>query len=529
MPLQLFRNLLPNHNRLHFYFENPNDYLAMLQTRAVKMFTLNNYRINTNVIKVAIDSNLNEATADSITYAVDTRRDSNNNITYFRCYYVNKIEIQSGYAVLSCTIDLWASYFYKASSIELLVERSNKLLTKPIYDDIKAFNIQEYAGVVDSNGAVNGIATPDYMTYYQEIRRYYLVLVVNYNAKQSLDGSNSIATTGCMAIRLDDLRNEYIYDIDPDTTDPQEQAILNMSVIRLAQDWAGGVFGIASSAFSKNDARVVSAYIVRDFAVNNTGFTTLLDSISLLRSKQINANVIILNNSDYSEKVYIRNVDANKQFYFGKVHGGLKLNRIFDNNYMEVYVRFIINASSVQVIAFQGSNQEDITNAFELTITNNVSETTPLRHIAKSIALTLPSAKAYGSGGSAGAVMSGASTIANMLATSFSIDSKIRGDGDALMTFGGSGNYVNIPFKATYYLSLNNEEWNVRMYGATYPNTHYYSLNDLLDANYLITGNNIGHYVKGTIIINGLPKEATDAITSMFNGGIYLYDLRPSQ
>ena len=532
--LYLYRNIQPNTPANRFYlFSDPAQFMDLLDnsSRLVKSVTLDNYRINSNVIKVKIDTTLTETEADKLTYAVENRDG------YFRAYFINSVFIQSGYAILNCDIDLWASYIHKASVGYLNIERCNKVITgeKPIYDDIVAFNEDEHAGVVDSNGAVNGLATADYLTYYQEIRRYYLVLVVNYNAKQNLTGSNYIATTCCMAVSLNDLRAKYIEGIDPEDATPAEEALLDMSVIRMAQDFAGGVYGISAS-LGHNDANVVDAYIVRDFAISQTGFYTNLKSISLLKNgTDLTLEHAILSNSDYSEKLYVRNVDANKQFYFGKVHGGLKLNRIYSNGYHEVYIRFIVSASNVEVIAFQGNNQEDITSAFKLTITNNVSETTPLRAIANAITQTgrVNSAvtkgfKDSGVVGAGGALLSG---IASMVG-GYSIDSKIRGDGDALMTFGGYGNYVNIPFKATYFTSIDDESRKVGLYGATYSKVIYGPLTTNLDyiikqENYL--GSNLfGTYVKAQIIINNLPKNANEYIYNCFNKGIHIQSLIPT-
>ena len=554
--LYLYRNIQPNTPANRFYlFTDPAQFMDLLDnsSRLVKSLTLDNYRINANVIKVKIEDTLTEAEADKLTYAVENRDG------YFRAYFVNSVFIQSGYAILNCDIDLWASYIYKASVGYYNIERCNKVLTgeKPIYDDIVAVNEEEHAGVVDSNGASNGLATPDYYGYYQEIRRYYLVLVVNYNAKQNLTGSDYIATTCCIAVRLDDLRAKYIEDIpaEPKRSDyeteeayqnayntwynnlsaSQREMYFNLSVIRMAQDFAGGVYGISAN-LGKNDANVIDAYIVRDFAVSQTGYYCNLKSISLLKSgADLTLQHAILNYSDYSAKLYVRNVDPNKQFYFGKTHGGLKLNRIFTGDYMEVYIRFIVSASNVEVIAYQGTNQEDITEAFKLTITNNVSETTPLRRIANAIIQTNKVSSSVEKGiekagavGGGGALLSG---IASMVG-SYSIDSKIRGEGDALMTFGGYGIYVNVPFKATYFTSIDDEKVKVGLYGATYSKLRFGPLFNNLD--YIIKNesylgsSNFGTFIKAQLILYNLPKNANEYIYNCFNKGIFIQSLLPT-
>ena len=534
--LYLYHGISPNDKLHHFYFQDVERYLDMLDnnSRISKQINLDNYRINTNIIKVKIDANLTEEDADKITYATEVRRNTSNVITYFRAYFVNKIEIQSGYAVLTCNVDLWASYIYKASIYRLYITRTNKKLDNwPIYDDIKAVLPTEYRGFVDSNGATNGLATPDYTNYYQYARRYCLVLVINYNAKQNLTGSDYISTTCCVAVDLETLRNKMKEGISDTTTDPQEQAILNMNVVRLAQDFAGGVYGISAS-LGHNDANVINAYIVPTKAINNTGFSIMLSSISLLRNgRDIALGFAILGHTDFTEMLYIRNPSPNRQIYFGKVHGGLKLNRVYSGDYCNVYIRIIISASSVEIIALQGNNQEDITDAFMLTITNNVSQTTPLRRIATAITQTGKATQAvtkgYENSGATGAIGAGLTSLASLVG-GFSIDSKIRGDGDALMTFGSiGGNYVEIPFKATYFLSTDSEELKVMEYGATLEIRQLTSLNYFFEMPYLIPGTAGIPYIKADAIITQIPKEASDYIANEFAKGIYLYSLLPSE
>ena len=528
--LHLYKGILPNTDYKHYYFTNTSRYLSFLSTYLVKSITLDNYRINSNIIKVKLDNTLTAWEAINLSYVIDDRYEDNVQ-TYFRAYFVNRIDIVSGYAVLTCSVDLWASYLFRANSNILYVERTNKSLgVTPIYDDIKAVLPSEYKTSVDSNGAANGMATPD-TSVYQYAYRYYLVLVINYNAKQNLTGSDYIATTCCMGIRLDTLRNAYIDGIDPSTTDPAQQELLSMSVIRIAQDFAGGVYGISAS-LGHNDANVVEAYIVRDHAVSRTSVVTGLKSISLLKGgADLSINASILSYSDYQETLYVRNISPNNVYYFGKVHGGLKLNRAFNDlynhNYTEVIVRFIVSASNVEVIAIQGNNQEDITEAFKLTITNNVSQTTPLRRIAGAITqtgrATQAITKGYKNSGATGAVGAGLTSLASMVGD-FSIDSKIRGDGDALHTFMGVADLVVVPFHATYYTSLDNEERKAYLYGASCDveaNIYW-----VIQQGFLISGQpNKITYVKGTLYIEDLPKDATEYIKNKFASGVYLVDL----
>lgn len=519
--LYLYQNIQPNKDLEHYYFKDVLEYMTLLNNYNIKNVDLDNYRFNTNVFKVKLDDYFTEDTASNLSYAVVWKQDTGTTL-YFRAYHINKVDIISGYAVISVSVDLWASHIYKMSSYTLHIDRSNKALGTPIYDDIQAYDPTEHTASVDSNNADNALATPDYLVY-QEARRYYLVMVVNYNAKQNITGSDTISTTCCMAVRLDNLRNLYIAGIEPGDSD---EWLLDVSAVKLAQDFAGGVYGISAN-FSHNDANVVDAYIIRDHAVSQSGVYTNLKSISLLKNgSDLTLQVALLNQSDYSENVYVRNITPNNDYYFGKVHGGLKLNRLFTDDYITIKVRFIINASSVEVIGEQGPNQEDLTSAFQLTITNNVSQTTPLRRIAQAITQTGQTynavTKGFEKSGYAGAGSALVTSIASMVG-GYSINSQIRASGDALQTFGGVANYVLMPIHATYFTSIDNEVQKAYLYGVTYSLVS--TIDAVLQASFLSTSYSDLTYVKGRIYINDLPVDAMDLIRSKFSNGVYIVSL----
>lgn len=556
--LYLYHNLQINHNNTFYVFNTLAQLKNKINGNLAHSLTADNYRINTNTIKVA---NVGAYSYDDITYAIEEVID--NGVTIFwRAYHVNSISYQSGFALLSISVDLWANYYYKASLSNIHVVRCNRLIDTPIFDDIKATTGQENYLSVDSNGAVNGIATPDYLGYYQEIRRYYLILVVNYNAKQNLTGSDIASTTSVFAIKLDTLRNKYIDNVpdepqrsDYETqeeyttaynnwynglTNEQKQLYFNESAVEMARDFAGGIFGISSSGFSKNDAHVVSAYIVNGQFLSISGWEVEYESVSILRHGNLSLRASLLEGSDQVQKsLYIRSLSLNKKIYAGLNHGGLLLNRVINEDYAEVFIRVTIGPSSVDIVLSQGDNQADITSAFELTITNNVTQTTMLRQIAHALVKTDSTYRGVTKGiesgakqgGTAGAIVGGglsfASSIASMVGD-FNILSGIRGNGDALNTFGGYGNYVKVPYKATAYTSIDNEEENARNKGATFSKyiTSIESLFDTSSYTLLGSGSLTSTFIIASCNIDGIPTDASDFIKNVLASGAYLIDAR---
>ena len=68
--LLLYSNITPNNANKHYLFNDIADYKAELQPYLIKSLALNNYRINANNIKIAIDEAITESNYNQITYAI---------------------------------------------------------------------------------------------------------------------------------------------------------------------------------------------------------------------------------------------------------------------------------------------------------------------------------------------------------------------------------------------------------------------------------------------------------------------------
>ena len=522
--LSLYHNIQPNKNNTYYLHTGLSTFKGFLAPYLSRELTADNYRINANIIKI---NNAGLYSYDNITYACEEVIE-NDTTKYIRFYFVDAVTYQSGYATLTISIDLWATYISQAQITNIHVTRCNRLIDKPIFDNVKVAYDKPLLLSVDSDGAQNGIATPTYLNTYMNINRYYLVMAINYNAKQNLTGDNVASTTSLFGIRLDAIRNAYIEGIDPETATGEDfDLYYNKSAVEMARDFAGGVFGIASTGFSKNDARVVSAYIIDSTFISTSGWTTSLSSVSIYKKGEKTIEAQFLETKQYTDSLYIRNISLNYKVFAGLNYGGLQLNRIDNESYVKVYIRVTCNVSNVEVTLIQGDNQEDITSAFELTITNNVSQTTPLRAIANAVGRTASliggAKKGYEKAGALGAGASVAESLAGMVAD-YSINSQVRGNGDAVITYGGYQTYVLVPYKACAYVSIDDENENARNKGANF-SKYISSLNDLLtNNNYTLlgSGSRINTFVSASCNVDGIPSEASDFIKNTLLNGIYL-------
>ena len=235
--LYLYKQISPNLDDIHYYFNTPTQYKNALISSLVKSVDIDNYRINTNVIKVTLDTTLTEAIADTITYAIDERVE-NNVITYFRCYHVNRINIQSGFVILMCSVDLWASYLYKASITNLNVTRCNRNIGVGLLDEMtgtKGTYTRSYCAV---NGRTSGSNNELWAINYA-----YIVFALKLNISQNTDGA--ISRIRLFAFNLGTLKALYYQkavDAHADANGLFTASIQNP--VELAKDLVSGIYGI---------------------------------------------------------------------------------------------------------------------------------------------------------------------------------------------------------------------------------------------------------------------------------------------
>ena len=504
--LYLYKKETPNTDKF-YYFTYTSQYKTALNTNLVGSITLDSYRINANTIKVKLSETITEAVADTLTYAIDERTDANNVVTYFRCYHVNSIMIQSGYVILNCSIDLWASYLYKASISNIIVNKCNRNVGIGLYDPIKCTKT-ETASYFDGN-TIN----PEKVS---------IVFTLSYNVKQNVLNSNS--TT-------------QLFAIDVKTLKALASDYPNVSALDIAISFVSGITGVAATGWgfnTYNDAQVLSAWLIDNtyLLTNSSNYVSVHSVNEYMASSGVDQNVYAVIPYIFDKTKSIT-IDPKYNYYVGTRQNGLKLQRTTATS-VDVKYRYIYGQSDLKVLVIQGDNMQDITEAFSVDLTINQGNVTGIKAVAKTMSIFLNTfASMYGIGtGNATAAVLGTTNLAKSTfneAADISGGKYING-GDGYLTFYqiisvGLTATLHNPYCIVTYESVIDEAMNVRHNGAYY-NEVVASIATIFTKSLIGVDNNFTDtYVMASLHVDDIPNEAADFIKSKFASGIYLANL----
>ena len=549
--LHLYKNITPNTDDRHYYFTTPTQYKNAIASKLVKSVALDNYRINTNVIKVALDNTLTEAIADTLTYAIDERVE-NNAITYFRAYHVNRITIQSGYVILYCSVDNWASYLYKASISNLNVTRCNRNIGTGLLDTIQGTKGNGTRTYCATTGTSDGPSISNQLIARNKV---YIVFALKYNIEQNNAGS--VSKIGLYAFNIQDLvtrlynaNKETISDSDSDAEKARKQAHnFNWSIvnpIEVALDVVSGIYGIVGTNMWGGSG-TLNAVVIGAWFMDSIIYTSSnLD----VKTKAHWENFYDVTLTPYEvarvetlKTLTITN-DFEKQLYVGTMQNGLKLQRTTEAT-ISVCIKMIPSNDKLKVIAYQGDTQQDITDAFSTTIGITDGDVTAERQVLevvqnsiKFIGAGLTMAKGVASGNGlalAMGVQGFANTLAGSLERSQHIGNMVSGGDGALayyriftgQDYDNPTNNLSTPVTNPYvinaYESINNEKANVRLIGAKFSELTTFA--SVFSASLMGTGSITDTYIQATCNVDNIPTDASDVIKAKLSSGIYLVNL----
>ena len=549
--LSLYKEITPNIDNKHYYFSSISQYKTALASNFVKSVTLDNYRINTNIIKVKLDNTITEAIADTLTYAIDEREDTNHVVTYFRCYHVNRIVIQSGYVSLYCSVDLWASYFYKATISNLVVNRCNRNIGTGLLDDLTGTKEEATRYYAYTNGVSNG---PSITNQLMDRDKVYIVFALKFNIAQNSAGS--VSRIGLYAFKIKTLvtniynaNKQIINDNDSDAVKIQKRTHnFNWTIINpidVAIDVVSGIYGISGinkwGTSGTLNATVIGAWF-SDSILTKSSNLEIKTKANWLNYTDVTIEPYEVARYEYTRELTITN-DFDKQLYVGTMQNGLKLQRTTEST-IKVCIKTIASNDKLNVIAYQGDTQQDITDAFSVALGTTDGDVTAER---QALEIVQNSIKFFGAGlavakgGSAGGI---ASVIALQGATSSVVGSLERSQHIGNMVNGGDGaiaywrnytgqdtttpeNNLNTPVTNPYvinaYDSINDEKANARLYGAKFSELTIFS--SVFTASLLGTGTLSDTLIKATCNVEKIPTDAIDLIKSKLQNGIYLINL----
>lgn len=515
---------MPNHeDNTHFVFSSINQYLSGIQGNLVKTIDLDNYRINSNVIKVNLSGTM-ALNYDNITYAIDYDNDPTK--PYMRCYFIESYDLQSGYVTFKARVDNWASYYYKATIKNVVVNRCNRNIGVGVYDDIMATNGPlEHVEAWEQSGAEGWGGIKD--------TNVCIVILLQYNVAQAVFGDDKISKTELYTITLKELKDKAV---------ARNASYDDYSSAEIAIDIVGGIYAVTAN-MGDNDAQVIRAWLChynyietqRDISLQH-GITAKSKSI-FTNGSDMTFNIARVYPSKDYKTITIDNYDVNKVYYAGTFNNGLKLERFTTNN-LSYETYYIVGDDAVQVIVQQGERQKDISSAYEVLLTTNSATQTGLRRVAKALSQSISASKsavkdfAQGGGGATGLVNAGmglTKTIADMV-NQYGIESAIGG-GDGFTTFYQDQFHTYqkglllTPYILTKFTSSINEKKKARRFGASF--NEYFDDNPLQNivASYSLLGEAITQndptFIKCNCVIYGIPLDAKNDILNQLSNGIY--------
>ena len=516
------------------YNINATNGLTYLNTYLVHSTEIDNYRINSNTLKLLIhktldDGGINASDLNKCCYCYWS--------TTGTFYFIDNYVIQSGYVLFYLTKDLWGTYFKKAVLSNLCIGRTNKKLTgiNGLYENIPCTNEETIEFLKNSMTYYSDPLNPS-TAVLEDIEFKYLsaVIALKYNVYEWVNGT-SVSMIGLFAIPFSSLNTKWTNTPDTNPT----------NILDLMQRVVGGVYGLegynVGGSVTTLDADIIGCWIIPNAFIYASNSNYILHSrTGIEHFDDITFTLYTVHPYQADDTRYTMTfdieTDANYNLCFGTYGQGFEIPRTIDN--VTVKVKFIIETSSVKVVAQVGDTEKDITNAFVLTVTNTDGNISNSAHTLNAImsglkfagagATAIASAK---SGNALGVVTGSMGIVGGLTGMEQSMQTiKTNGlvnNGDALTSFYKAGfntsGRLRNPFILHKYLSIRNEEDIVIHKGAIYD---YFSgtnlLSDVYNEDPIITGDTETYIKCSEITVDGIPSEAREYIAGKLTNGIYI-------
>lgn len=541
--LYLYKDFLPNTDSgTYFRFTNINDYINYINTNygINEVLTVDNYRLNTNVLKVSFDYfKRNLIDYRKITYLHLQQRLSDTHVLanmIHTFYYVKSATLQSDYVTFSIEIDYWATYQYLLDNHKIMLNRTNAILENEVmvYDEITKVETPINHDPVDYSRRLFG--TGDRRRYLDN-SFFYVVFNVQYVVTRNLSNTDYVKATDLFAVPLSTLVSSLNI-ATAETYTSVDIASMIMSGISSTTTNIGGV---------NNDAKVIGAYIVPriETSIENHlsvvtvefNYRTMLTGST---TKTFTANSVHAYREDiiYNEPLaptlqeYTNQDGINYKYYVGGFHNYMQIVNYRKSNYVKLMISFVFTPAKVQLFVSQGENSKDITNAITIPLTGNVEISDALQtmcYIADGLSMILSNTKSImGSKNLSDLSFNVADSILDnfkFFKGNVNADMGItQGDGLTEMRYTHDACYF--PYSLIYFKSLNDEKYNARLIGANV-NATIENI-DVLDGLDLLGGTPTNvtfddYYLRGHLIGDIIGQEdAYNIIRQKLENGIHL-------
>jgi hypothetical protein len=527
--LVFFRNCTPNYgNGKHVYFTDPKKYKAYLETNYEHgHISLDNYRLNTNVIKVSGDLE----NSSEITYFIECEI-TPLKVAYWRCYRVLSYIEQSGMLIFSCEIDNWATYLYRASLSHIHVSRCNRNIGYGVYDPIKSVKSR----------ALDNTA---YQVLYSKLHAPYvppsetesgaalsILFIAQAVVQQNVTGENVTATFAfvCSCVDIASLFSD--------------ETRANHSIAEIAIRAVSGIYStLTEGYFVDNKVSVLKAFLFDSVRNEASGLYLKMKTktpFDNAEEKQISAYFCQMGKWR-SEYIIKANYDpaylsfsANKDCYIGTKDNGLRLEHCTEDMHIDLITS--IDLTGLHVKVMQGTREKDITNAFAVSLMGSNYQMDASERIGfwtKTLVTKLPTLIAGVAASivtenpipAIGAGIGAVSGTGAALMSNNTISNSITSEGDGFITFDLSADdeysIISKPFFVTIYESVADEERNARFNGVNY-DLFLDDLTSIASKELLGTGDLDCTYIVSDLMINGIPIEPRDDIYNTFRNGVYL-------
>ncbi len=525
--LYIYKDFLPNYeNNDHLIIESKMLFMLEMSPKVLQAVGLNNYRINTNIVKIALDENFDEDIYKQATYIIDTEDDD---YSYFRCYYIRDYIIQSGFVVFTVELDLWQTYIqdFKYNGLQIL--RTNKQLG----DNVGIFDEIAYARFLPDENATEYETFNNFISKYP-VGNYCVLFIANVVTVRNLSNTESVNATFMFCANISDLVGLF-----------SSQVQSQYSGVDLASYVISGITGLQTTTpFVNNECKVLKAYImpydyVRQYEKSGMVFKC---KTAITGNTELTFNASFVEPHDFEVWCQLL-LDENYKYYAGTLTGGgIPLSKT--TTPCEVYYKMKFNNEGLQVIVAQNDNEKDITSAFSFALLGNATTQDVLHKIAYwcdgiesvlSNAKSIMGSKNYGdlAYGFANGVLSntkffnGDTPTGNLVGSGNAVDT-YRFEGWFRIALNVLGNMeVRNPFYCIKYKSIVNESEKAIIYGVNY-NVVIDSFNTLLSASYISVTNTVDQkYYRPFIMANviepyGVNKTACDYIVNKLRTGIYI-------
>lgn len=474
----LYKNKLPNYaENTHVFFNDVNDFVAYLGD-AFLQFTEDRYTMNGNIAEVQLAA---VTDLDDVTYIAW------NNGGAWRFFFVRSAVYQSGFAIFTLDVDLWATHISRATLSNIRVTRCNRNIGVGVYDSIPATVGRTFLRLGDT------IDATDLAIVY---------VVVFATGASSILVNNAGTSMGV-----------FVQEIKDDDDLPEGKGLFDW--------WLELVSGIYSARATVGDldANVLKAYIVPKNVI-----ALKTDAVPSFNVKTPSSTGTLIPSYEAAPFTFpVRfdvNIDPNKKYFVGTKHAGVEIVRTTQPT--SVYYNFIVKQDGLQVIVQQGDRMLDITDAFAVGLTSNDGNFTATERVARTLQVVggLASGAFQIMQGGAGYV-TGALTAANALTSVVEQgNARYAQGGDGVSTFRALSGAAQTPYYMQTNESINNEAANARLYGATF-NQQVESVDDIFVASLLGSGTLTDTYFAAEVRVDGVPTDARDFIAAAIRGGIY--------